>query len=190
MRKAYSAVLSVLMCMGLMTFNTGCGKVSASQVISIIETQLPTDLATAATIAKLTGNAQLAAIFSQSASIAQTDLPIIQNLVATYKANQSAGNLSALGAAVSSLAGKLTAQVLAANKVADTQTDAVAVAVVAGLAVGINGWALALANAGAKSAQLATPQSDLRELAAIAGREQVARVAAVYGVSIDDLDGM
>jgi hypothetical protein len=57
---------------------------------------------------------------------------------------------------------------------------------VAGLSLAINGWAIALANAGAKTAQLPN-QNDLRELAKIAGRDQVGRVAIVYGVTPEQL---
>src|ERR1035438_569183 len=186
MKQAYSVVMSLLLVMGLLTFSTGCGKVTAPQVISIIESQLPADLTLAANIAKLTGNSQLVAVFNQISTIAGTDLPLVQAAVAAYKANKTTGNLNALAAAVSTLANTLTPQVLAANRLVSTNAEAIAVAVVAGLSLAINGWAIALANAGAKTAQLPN-QNDLRELAKIAGRDQVGRVAIVYGVTPEQL---
>ena len=186
MKKSYSLVLALLLCMGTLTFSTGCGKITAPQVINIIESQLPADLTLAENIAKLSGNPQLTAVFSQISTIAGTDLPLIQAAVAAYQSSKTAGNLTALAAAVNTLANALTPQVLAANRLVSTQGEAIAVAVVAGLSLAINGWAIALANSGAKVAQLPS-QNDMRELAKLAGHEQVEQVAKTYGLTAEQL---
>lgn len=182
MKKAYCIVMSLALIVTAATFETGCKSgTSAAQVISIIESQLPTDLTQAATIAGLSDNASLTQFFQQAATIAGTDLPIIQNLVQTYKANQTSGNLAAIAAACSQLATQLNQQVLAANHVASSSADKIAIAVLSAFALGINGWSLALASSGAKTAQLTPP--GFYDVLAIAPYDKAVEVAAVYGVT-------
>ena len=192
MKKAYSLVLSLLLCMGLLTFTTACGKaapLTATQIITLIETQLPTDLALAASIERLAGNPSLANVFVKISNIAGTDLPLIQTAVDAWKASQTAGNLAALSSAVNVLAAKINTQVLAANGVISTDADAISMAVVLGLALAINGMSIALANIGTKSATLIVPNG-FREVRAITPRVKVEEVAREFGVPVETVYGL
>jgi hypothetical protein len=192
MKKAYAVVLSVLMCMSLVAFSTGCGKalpLTPVQIISLIETQLPGDLTLAASIAKLAGNASLSDILVKISNMSGTDLPIIQAAVTAWKASQTAGNLAALASAVNTLAAKINKQVLAANGLISTDADAIAMGVVAGLSLAINGWAIALGNMGSTSATLTVPDG-FREVRAITPRVKVEEVAREFGVPVDVVYGL
>ena len=191
MKKLYCSVLSVLLCMGLLTFTTACGKAPLTplQVVTLIETQLPTDLALAASIETLTNNPSLASVLVKISSIAGTDLPIIQTLVAAWKASQTAGNLAALSNAVNTLAAKINTQVLAANGLVSTDADAIAMVTLAGLALALNGMSIALGNLGTKSATLIVPDG-FREVRAITPRAGVEKVAQEFGVPVEFVYGL
>jgi hypothetical protein len=192
MKKAYSLILSLLLVMGTLTFTTGCGKaapLTPTQIIALIETQLPGDLTLAASIAKLAGNQSLSNVLVKISNMAGTDLPIIQSAVVAWKASPTAGNLAALANAVNALAAKINTQVLVANGLVSTDADAIAMAVVAGLSLAINGWAIALSNTGTASATLIVPDG-FREVRAITPRIKVEEVAREFGVPVEVVYGL
>lgn len=191
MKKAYVVVLSVLMCMSLAVFSTGCGKVPAmtpDQVVTLIETQLPGNLQLAASIAKLAGNPDMSKVLIKISNMAGTDLPIIRDAVNTWLANKTAGNLAALAAVTSSLASKINQQVLAANGLINSDADAIAMGVITGLSLIINGWAISLSNGGpapVAKANLIVPEG-FWEVMKITPRDEVEQVASQYGIQLSD----
>ena len=192
MTKVLNSFLAVVLCVSLVAMETACSVSSVSNtsgVVSLIESQLPGFLTQAASIATIGDSPQLAAIFTQFSSIASTDLPVIQTAVAAYQANKSNGTLVAIAAAVSALSGKLNAQVLAANKLVNTDKERLALAIITGVSLGISAWSLAISKtAGTKAARMAEP-SGFREVLALASRSQIEQTARAYGLSADQLAG-
>ncbi len=152
MKKAYSVVLSVLMCMGLCVFNTGCSSAQTAKTVNIVAAEAEVALQSAAAFARLGNDPTLGAFFESVYSAAVVDLPLIKDAAAAWTANKSAGNLSALSAAVNTLAGEVNAQVLAANKVANTDSEKKVLSALLLFSATINGMAAALSGVSAKLA--------------------------------------
>jgi len=190
MQKAYAVALSLMICINLCIFQAGCGN-NTSQVVNVInaiDAQLPPAMQTAASIASLAGNPQLGAVFQTVGELAATDGPLISATIAAWKANQSAGNLQAIVAAVNTFASGVNQQLLAANKLVNTDNERLALASLTGLVATINGFSIALAavNKNAKTALLRSP-TPYSAVAAYIPRREIERVAACYGVSADDV---
>src|ERR1700690_2971866 len=104
MKKAYSIVLSALMCMALCVFNTGYSSSQTAKTVNIVVAEAGVALQSAAAFAQLANDPTLGAFFQSVYSAAVVDLPLIRDAGGAWTANKSAGNLSALSAAVNSLA--------------------------------------------------------------------------------------
>ena len=113
-------------------------------------------------------------------------MPLIKDAGAAWTANKSAGNLSALSAAVNTLASEVNAQVLAANKVANTDSEKTALTALLLFSATVNGMAAALSEVNAK---LVLP-CGYHEVLAMTPRSTQEQVAKVYGVAPDFLSGM
>jgi hypothetical protein len=179
MKKAYAVTLSVLMCMSLVAFSTGCSSASTAKTVNIVMAEAGVALQAAAAFAQLANDPTLGAFFQSVYSAAVVDLPLIKAAGAAWTANKSAGNLAALSAAVSSLASGVNAQVLAANKVANTDSEKSALGSLLLFSATLNGMAAALSGT---SAKLALPNG-FHEVLALTPRAEVERLAKVYGVS-------
>jgi hypothetical protein len=188
MKKAYAVTVALLICMNLCIFQTGCGTSQVVNVINAIDAQLPPAMQTAASIASLSGNPQLAAVFQTVGQLAVTDGPVISATIAAWKANQNAGNLQAIIAAVNTLASGVNQQLLAANRLVNTDNERLALASLTGLVATINGFSIALAavNKNAKTAMLRAP-TPYTAVAEYIPRREIERVAASYGVSAGDV---
>ena len=186
MWKAFSPVLSVLMCMSLCVFNTGCSSSQMAKTVNIVVVEAEVALQSAAAFAQLANDPTLGAFFQSVYSAAVVDLPLIKGAGAAWSANKSAGNLSALAAAVNTLASEVNAQVLAANKVANTDSEKKVLAALLLFSATINGMAAALSGV---SAKLALPRG-YREVLALTPRSTQEQVAQAYGVAPDFLEGM
>lgn len=185
MKKAYCLVLSLLLVAvssGFVVMETGCTASQLATSVAIIEQQLPVALTLAVNLASIADPA-LAPVFTLISTAVTTDQPGIAAAVAAWKANKSSGNFAALSAAVSTLAGKINAQVLAANGVANPQKDAIALTAIGGIALLINGWAASLSGGNVS----ATATAALHVIEGWPeGRRQIEETAAVYGVSAED----
>jgi hypothetical protein len=120
--------------------------------------------------------------------MAGTDLPLVKTAVETWLANKTAGNLAALAAVTSSLASKINQQVLAANGLINSDADAIAMGVITGLSLIINGWAISLANGSSAvvtKANLIVP-AGFWEVMKITPRDEVEQVASQYGLRLSD----
>jgi hypothetical protein len=186
MKKAYSAVLSVLMGMGLCVFNAGCSSSQTAKTVNIVVAEAEVALQSAAAFAELRGDPTLGAFFESVYNAAVVDLPLIKDAGAAWVANKSAGNLSALAAAVNSLASEVNAQVLAANKVANSGSERSVLASLLLFSATINGMAAALSGV---SAKLALPVG-YREVLALTPRLTQEHVARAYGVAPGFVGGM
>ena len=186
MKKAYSVVLSVLMGMGLGVFNSGCTSSQIAKTVNIVMAEAGVALQSAAAFARLGNDPTLGAFFESVYSAAIVDLPLIKDACAAWTANKSAGNLSALSAAVNSLASEVNAQVLAANRVANTDSEKSVLAALLLFSATINGMAAALSGV---SAKLALP-GGYREVLALTPRSTQEQVAKTYGVAPEFADGV
>jgi hypothetical protein len=186
MKKAYSFVLSVLMFTGLCVFNTGCSSSQTTKTVNVVVAEAGVALQSAAAFAQLRNDPTLGAFFQSVYSAAIVDLPIIKDAGAAWTANKSAGNLSALSAAVNTLATEVNAQVLAANKVANTDAEKSVLSALLLFSATVNGMAAALSGV---SAKLVLP-SGYREVLALTPRSTQEQVAEAYGVAPDFLSGM
>ncbi|MGB8768653.1 MAG: hypothetical protein WCC92_03495 [Candidatus Korobacteraceae bacterium] len=186
MKKAYSVVLSLLMSMGLCVFNTGCSSSQTAKTVNTVLAEAGVALQSAAAFAQLRNDPALGAFFESVYNAAIVDLPLIKDAGAAWTANKSAGNLSALSAAVNTLASEVNAQVLAANKVANTDSEKSALAALLLFSATVNGMAGALSGV---SAKLVLP-SGYREVLALTPHSAQQQVAKAYGVAPDFSDGM
>ena len=186
MQKAYSILLSVLMCMGLCVFNTGCSSSQTAKTVNIVVAEAGVALQSAAAFAQLRNDPTLGAFFDSVYSAAVADLPLIKDAGAAWTANKSAGNLSALSAAVNTLAAEVNAQVLAANKVANSDSEKSVLAALLLFSATVNGMAAALSGV---SAKLLLP-SGYREVLALTPRSTQEQVAKAYGVAPEFMGGM
>ncbi|MGA3053389.1 MAG: hypothetical protein ABSD63_04215 [Candidatus Korobacteraceae bacterium] len=186
MKKAYSVVLSVLMCMALCVFNTGCSSSQTAKTVNIVVAEAEVALQSAAAFANLRNDPTLGAFFESVYNAAVVDLPLIKDAGAAWTANKSAGNLSALSAAVNTLASEVNAQILAANKVANTDSQKSVLAALLLFSATINGMAAALSGV---SAKLALPRG-YREVLALTPRPTQEQVAKAYGVGPGFVAGM
>jgi hypothetical protein len=179
MKKAYSCVLSILMFMGLCLFNTGCSSSQTAKTVNTIVAEAGVALQSAAAFAQLRNDPKLGAFFESVYSAAMVDLPIIKDAAAAWTANKSGGNLSALAAAVNTLASEVNAQVLAANKVANSESEKSVLSALLLFSATVNGMAAALSGVSAKL-QLPPGYSEVVALTPLSTRLQVAEA---YGVA-------
>jgi hypothetical protein len=186
MKKAYSVVLSVLMGMGLCLFTTGCSSSQTAKTVNIVVAEAEVALQSAAAFAQLRNDPTLGAFIESVYSAAVVDLPLIKDAGAAWTANKSAGNLSALSAAVNTLASEVNIQVLAANKVANTDSQKSVLAALLLFSATINGMAAALSGVSAK----VTLPGGYREVLALTPRSTQEQVAQAYGVAPDFMGGM
>lgn len=186
MKKAYSVVLSVLMGMGVCVFGSGCSSSQTAKTVNIVMAEAGVALQSAAAFAELRKDPTLGAFFESVYSAAVVDLPLIKETGAAWMANKSAGNLSALSAAVNALASEVNTQVLAANKVANSESEKSVLATLLLFSATVNGMAAALSGVSAKLA----PPGGYSEVLALTPRATQERVAKAYGVEPECVGGM
>jgi hypothetical protein len=104
-------------------------------------------------------------------------LPLIKAAGAAWIANKSAGNLAALSAAVNSLAAGVNAQVLAANRVANSDSEKKVFAALLLFSATVNGMSAALSGV---SAKLVLP-SGYNEVLALLPQADIDSVTGTYG---------
>jgi hypothetical protein len=179
MWKAFSPVLSVLMCMSLCVFNTGCSSSQIEKTVNIVMAESGVALQAAAAFAELRHDPALTVFFDSVYSAAVTDLPLVKAAGAAWIANKSAGNLAALSAAVNTLASEVNSQVLAANKVVTTDSQKSSLAALQLFAATVNGMSVALVGV---SASMLLPD-DYHEVLALTSRSTQEQVAKTYGVT-------
>lgn len=188
-----SKLLAIALCLAVIGGQVACSSSQVINVVNVVATQTPIALNLATNLITAAGgsNPALTATLTKISNVVATDAPAIEAAIATWKANQTAGNLSALAAVVNSLAATVNAQFLQANSVADPKADAVTLASIAGVSAVLSGMALALAGVNKTTTPAVIGASiGYDDIKGYLSQKDIEQTAATYGVSVDYVNGL
>jgi hypothetical protein len=120
--KVVRSILAAALCVAIVPFQVGCNSSTVSQVLSQVSLQIPVALNLTQSILTATGSGGCSFCGTVGA-VAQTDLPLLQKYIADYQASSSAGTMQQIYGVVDDMVNTINVQVLAANKVASSESE-------------------------------------------------------------------
>lgn len=180
MKKAYSVVMSLVLCFSLVGMEAACSSSQVQNVLNTINTQLPIIDATVTSIAGLTNDPKLAAILNTAETAFKADAPLLSTAIAAY--NSGNGKLAGAIAAANALAAAINPQVEAANRLVSPGSEKQAMIALAIVAAAVNGFALSLSAFGKSK----TAQANYQTVAPFIPQAEKGKVAQSYGYTLAD----
>lgn len=180
MKKAYSVVMSLVLCVSLVGMEAACSSSQVQNVLNTINTQLPIIQSTVASISSLTNDPKLSAVLQEVETAYAADAPLLSAAITAY--NSGSGKLAGVIAASEVLASSINAQVLAANKVVSPGSEKQALVALAVVAAAVNGFALSLSAFGKSK----TASASYQAVAPFIPQAEKEKVAQSYGYTLAD----